>query len=75
MGLTPANLCWMEKLQIQLFYEHRRKLNMFSKNNRFAMERKMSASKQRFGLRKIMGGGSVGPLRADLPVRHPGLSR
>lgn len=29
---------------------------MFSKNNRFAMERKMSASKQRFGLRKIMGG-------------------
>ena len=48
---------------------------MFSKNNRFAMERKMSASKQRFGLRKIMGGGSVGPLRADLPVRHPGLSR
>lgn len=47
----------MEKLQIQLFYEHRRKLNMFSKNNRFAMERKMSASKQRFGLRKIMGGG------------------
>ena len=28
----------------------------FSKNNRFAMERKMSASKQRFGLRKIMGG-------------------
>lgn len=31
MGLTPANLCWMEKLQIQLFYEHRRKLNMFQK--------------------------------------------
>ena len=29
---------------------------MFSKNNRFAMERKLSASKQRFGLRKIMGG-------------------
>lgn len=55
MGLTPANLYWMEKLQIQLFYEHRRKLNMFSKNNHFAMECKMSTSKQRFGLRKIMG--------------------
>lgn len=29
---------------------------MFSKNNRFAMERKMSASKQRFGLRKLSVG-------------------
>lgn len=29
---------------------------MFSKNNHFAMECKMSTSKQRFGLRKIMGG-------------------